>query len=368
MSFEGLTIALCGDVMTGRGIDQILPYPSEPTLHESYVQSAEGYVRLAEVKNGPIPRAVDPSYIWGDAIRDLDERRPDARVINLETSITLSDHWEEKGINYRMSPRNIACLTAAKIDCCSLANNHVLDWGRQGLLETLQSLHGAGISYVGAGKEESEAERPVVLDRGERGRILVIAAGNPSSGIPLSWAATKRHPGVNVVQDLSAQGVEKFKRRIHAVKRPKDVVIASIHWGENWGYEIPNGQVAFAHALVDHAGVDVVHGHSSHHAKGFEIYHGKLILYGCGDFINDYEGIEGYESFRADLSVLYFVQVEAHTGQLLSLEMRPYVMKFFSLHRADSSDVRWLRDVMERNQRGTRVPIGVRGNSLVLAN
>jgi poly-gamma-glutamate capsule biosynthesis protein CapA/YwtB (metallophosphatase superfamily) len=57
----------------------------------------------------------------------------------------------------------------------------------------------------------------------------------------------------------------------------------------------------FAHALIDEAGFDLVHGHSSHHPKAIEVHHGRIILYGCGDFITDYEGIKGYESFRDDL-------------------------------------------------------------------
>jgi len=76
-------------------------------------------------------------------------------------------------------------------------------------------------------------------------------------------------------------------------------VVASIHWGDNWGYEI-------AHNLIDHAGVDIIHGHSSHHAKGIEVWHGKPVIYGCGDFINDYEGIGGNEKYRSDLSLMYF--------------------------------------------------------------
>ena len=128
-----IRLFLCGDVMTGRGVDQILPYPCDPRLHEPYMDSAIDYVRLAEQAVGPIPRAVDFSYVWGAALEELSHARPDARIINLETSVTRSDAWLDKGINYRMSPENAACLRAAGVDCCVLANNHVLDWGRAGL-------------------------------------------------------------------------------------------------------------------------------------------------------------------------------------------------------------------------------------------
>lgn len=125
-----ITIFLTGDVMVGRGIDQILPHPGDPAIHESYMKSALGYVELAERTSGPIPRPADWAYIWGNALGELRRMAPDLRVINLETSITRSDeYWRNKGINYRMNPKNMAVLTTAGIDYCSLANNHVLDWG-----------------------------------------------------------------------------------------------------------------------------------------------------------------------------------------------------------------------------------------------
>ena len=131
-----VTIFLCGDVMTGRGIDQILPHPSPPRIYEACVTDARTYVQLAEEVNGPIPRPVEFSYIWGDALAELRQAAPDARIINLETSVTRSEQAWPKGINYRMHPDNIGCLTVAGIDVCVLANNHVLDYGYSGLIET----------------------------------------------------------------------------------------------------------------------------------------------------------------------------------------------------------------------------------------
>src|SRR5687768_12386434 len=118
------TLFLCGDVMLGRGIDQILPHPGDPQLYESHVKSAATYVELAERTKGPIPKPVDFRYVWGDALAELQRAQPDARIINLETSITRSTDPAPKGINYKMSPDNTPCLTAADIDCCVLANNH----------------------------------------------------------------------------------------------------------------------------------------------------------------------------------------------------------------------------------------------------
>ena len=83
-----VNLFLCGDVMTGRGVDQILPHPSTPEIFEPRVRDAREYVRLAELASGPIHRAVPPEYIWGDALEELARAGPDARIIGLETSVT----------------------------------------------------------------------------------------------------------------------------------------------------------------------------------------------------------------------------------------------------------------------------------------
>ena len=128
---------LCGDVMTGRGVDQVLPHPGLPGLHESAARSALRYVELAERSAGPIPRPVAYAYPWGDALDVLDRVRPDLRIINLETAVTTSDDYIFKGINYRMHPANVEVLSVAGIDVAVVANNHVLDWSLPGFEQTL---------------------------------------------------------------------------------------------------------------------------------------------------------------------------------------------------------------------------------------
>jgi len=189
-----MKLFLGGDVMTGRGIDQILPAPCDPALDEPWVKSALDYVALAERSSGPIPRAVDPAYVWGDALAELERRQPDARIVNLETAVTLSNERAPKGINYRMSPANAACLTAARIDCCVLANNHVLDWGAAGLEETLAVLQRAGIRTAGAGRDAEGAAAPATLELQEGRRLLVYAFGMKSAGVPPGWAAAPARP------------------------------------------------------------------------------------------------------------------------------------------------------------------------------
>ena len=108
-----VTLFLCGDVMPGRGLDQILPHPSDPALHEEFVDDARRYLELAGAESGPIPRGAGFDYVWGDALGELRQRRPDVRIVNLESSITRSDAaWPGKGIHYRLHPRNAGLLAA----------------------------------------------------------------------------------------------------------------------------------------------------------------------------------------------------------------------------------------------------------------
>lgn len=150
MGGELVTLFLAGDVMLGRGVDQILPHPGDPALPEAYVTDARTYVELAEAANGTIARPVAFSWPWGEALAVLDAAAPDARIVNLETSVTQSDDVApRKSIHYRMHPANLPCLAAARPAVCALANNHVLDYGRRGLAETLDSLAAAGLRAAG---------------------------------------------------------------------------------------------------------------------------------------------------------------------------------------------------------------------------
>jgi poly-gamma-glutamate capsule biosynthesis protein CapA/YwtB (metallophosphatase superfamily) len=170
---KSVQLFLCGDVMCGRGIDQVLAYPCGPEIHENSMRSAEGYVLLAEQVSGPSRRRNESSYVWGTTLDQLVRMRPDARIINLETAVTRSKDRAHKGINYRMSPENADCLAAAKIDCCVLANNHVLDWGRSGLEETLATLQKLNIKVAGAGRNDREASAPAVLNLADA-RLLIV--------------------------------------------------------------------------------------------------------------------------------------------------------------------------------------------------
>jgi poly-gamma-glutamate capsule biosynthesis protein CapA/YwtB (metallophosphatase superfamily) len=368
MSGEKVTLALCGDVMLGRGVDQILPCPGDPELREAYMRDARSYVELVEAVSGRIDAPVGFSWPWGEALAALEEAAPDVRVVNLETSVTRHGGFDAgKGVNYRMNPANLGCLTAARPDVCVLANNHVLDFGQRGLEETLDALAEAGLRTAGAGRTADEARRPAVVPVGGGRRVLVLSVGTPSSGIPAAWAARPDRPGVNFLDRLTPAAAGGISARMREARQPGDVVVVSVHWGSNWGYGVARDQVAFAHALVDGGGVDVVHGHSSHHPRPVEVYRGKLVLYGCGDFIDDYEGVEGFEEYRDELRLLYLVSVDADTGALAELRMAPFRSSRMRLVRADAADSEWMRAVLDRVSREFGVRVGNGGDGMLIA-
>lgn len=346
-----LTLFLAGDTMLGRGIDQILPRPVEPTLHESFITNARDYVRLAEEKNGPVPAPVGFDYVWGDALDVIAAHRATVRLVNLETAITTSDTpWPDKGVHYRMSPQNAAALRVLTPDVVSLANNHVLDWGRPGLEETIRVLRDLRISPVGAGGSAREAAaRAIVEPRGAAHRVVVAAACTRDCGVPAGWAARTDRSGVALLPVLDDEHATGLAGRATVGKRPGDIVVVSLHWGDNWGHDIADEQVRFAHRLVE-LGVDVVWGHSSHHPRAVERYERGIILYGCGELIDDYEGIDGFEPFRSDLVLLYFVSLTDDDSPP-ALAMTPMRIQNLRLVRATPAEGRFLaRDLAEASR------------------
>ena len=358
-------VLMGGDVMLGRGVDQILSHPGEPELREPYVRDARGYVRLAERVNGLIARPVDWQWPWGEVLEILNEAAVDVRLINLETTITADGQFADpKPVCYRMHPDNLPALTAFRPDVCALANNHILDFGYQGLTDTVEALTQPGIQGPGAGADLYTARRPAAVTVHDEHRVLVGSVAMTSAGVPKSWAADSDRPGVWLIRDLSRHVADDVAAGVLAHKRNGDIAIVSLHWGSNWGYVISPDEIGFAHRLID-AGVDVVHGHSSHHPRPIEIYRGKPILYGCGDVIDDYEGIGGHEKFRAQLRLLYLTSTDPASGELVSLQMIPLRVRRMRLERASQADAEWLRTTLERTSREFGIHVAAGSNDLL---
>jgi len=334
-------------------------HPGDPTLREPVVDDARSYVTYAEKANGALPRPAGAAWPWGDVLPLVDEFRPDVRLFNLETAITADGTFAPgKAVHYRMHPDNIACLAAIRPHACTLANNHILDFGTDGLIDTLDALSGAEIECVGAGLDSQQADRPAKVTLPDGYHVVIGAGGMESSGIPHYWAATATRPGVAFVPHLSHRAADELAERVLALKAPGDVTIVSLHWGPNWDYDVRDSEVRFAHRLID-AGVDLVHGHSSHHPRPIEVYRGKLILYGCGDLVNDYEGIRGYEAYRKDLRLTYFAAIEPGSGKLTALRMTPLRARRMRLDRASRRDAEWLCSTLLHISARFETPIGL---------
>ena len=341
-----ITLWLAGDVMSGRGIDQIQRHPGDPRLHEPWVRDARDYVRLAEQANGPIPAPVEPGYVWGAALAWLDARCPDLRIINLETAITARGApWPGKGIHYRMHPGNFGLLAAARPDCCALANNHLLDWGRDGLSDTLAALGRAGIACAGAGLDANMACTPAALPLPGGGRLLVFSRATADSGVMEGWSAAPHRSGIALLETLDEAVAHDFAAEVSRWRRPGDLVLLSVHWGGNWGAEVSEPQRRFARRLIELGAVDLLHGHSSHHPRPPEVWRGKLIIYGCGDLINDYEGIGREGPCDPTAVCLWFARL-ALNGKLVGLEVVPLRLQRLRLVRADADARRSLRELL----------------------
>ena len=331
-----------GDVMLGRLIDQLLPNhvhePSEARIIENVRRS------------NPALRDYSAKTPWGSTLSLL--QSSDLNIINLETSVTTHPiPWPDKVFNYRMHPANIEALKIARVDYASLANNHTLDFGEEGLVETVETLRSNHIEFAGAGRSADEAQRPVKLSLPNRfagseedaHTIKVFSAADH----PRDWSSV---PSFHLI-DYSAQTKSRLRDLLQKHNRdsPAALNIFSVHWGPNYSWH-PSDEIRdMAHFLIDECGVDVIHGHSSHHVQGIERYKTKLIIYGCGDFVEDYAVTPEY---RNDLSALWRLTVNEIDDleskkklKLRRLEMFPTRIKDFQTNLLDIKDPdhEWVR-------------------------
>ncbi len=326
METPTLKLLLGGDLMLGRGIDLRMPQHGKTPAHD-------------EQGHGPLPASFEPTTPWGQSLAWMEQFQPDLRLVNLETAITRSNQaWPGKAVHVRLHPANISVLHAARIDGCSLANNHSLDWGYTGLAETLHCLRRAGIQSAGAGLSPHQAQRPARWQLADGQQLLLFAWAFTSSGVPPAWAAEPNHPGLALLSGINSGSVKWLCRCINRQRRPGDRVVVSLHWGANWVPVVPEQHRWLARQLIELAGVDVVFGHSSHHPLPLEIHQGRLILYGCGDLINDSEDVPPHAPWRSDLVCLYGLKLERTSGALAGLELRPFQLRGFQLQEASAAD------------------------------
>lgn len=339
-------LCLAGDVALARGIDQVLKYKNNTELYESSVKDARDYIP-EEMKAFAKPgRHVDWKYIWGSLLSSALYLHATLRLANLETSITMSlvPQDYEKPVLYKMHPGNIETLKDSRIDFLNIANNHIEDW-KGGIKDTIMNLEKADIAFAGAGMNLEEAKTPVTFEV-KGSFIMVFSAADVSSGTPLSWKATSTKPGVNVIDLSNAQQVKAYAKFVANATNASNTttarhvfVILSIHLMSNWGYEIPNYIFYALHYLIDHGRIDLIHGHSSHHFRPVEIYKGKLIIFGAGDIVDDYQIIPSPEQYLPWARLVYYPFYDEN-NRLQTLVISGYKMDNFKLHDLSSEEMK----------------------------
>lgn len=283
-------MGLAGDIMIGRTVDSSI--------------SREGY-----------------RYVWGNVLPLL--RGTDMNLVNLETTLTNSNRMVAKTFNFKALPDRVRCLSDAHVTVANLANNHILDFSEEGLIETIQTLKKAGIEYVGAGRNDKEASKPVILIRKNiRTGIMGFTDNAPT------WKASPSRSGINYINVSSEDDRKRVLLSIARLKGEADMVVISIHWGPNMKAFPEKQFIDFAHQMIEQ-GADIIHGHSAHNFQGIEVYHQKLILYDTGDFVDDYM-VDPI--FRNDHS--FFFQVEADDKGVTKLKLFPVLISDYQVNLA----------------------------------
>jgi poly-gamma-glutamate capsule biosynthesis protein CapA/YwtB (metallophosphatase superfamily) len=355
-----------GDIMLGRLIDGLIPINVSDEEDASHCRLIREHIPNLQNYNSASP--------WGDTLPLF--HSADLNLINLETAVTTSeDKWPNKVFNYRAHPERVQCLKEARIDYAGLANNHTLDFGVEGLEETIKCVRNAGVAFAGVGLNKVEAIRPAVLrlprvdqaQDGEGFTIHVYAA----SDHPSNW---KKVPGFHLIEYSAA---ERKRLRELLTSTEEDgkpaLKVFSVHWGPNYAWQPADEIRDLAHFLIDECGVDIIHGHSSHHVQGVEVYEGKLIIYGCGDFVDDYAV---NTSFRNDLSAVWRVTVgerrERGVLQVMRLDIFPAKIDKFrtTVLKKDSEEYAWICNKIGQLSRdlGTKIEDEKGDNAQLVVN
>lgn len=298
-----ITLAVAGDVMLGRLVNEAI--------------AREGF-----------------AYPWGNVVPTL--RQADLFLINLECALTTqTERWHDRGqykpFYFRAEPSVVETLKIGRVDFASLANNHAVDFGIQGMLDTVAVLDQAGIAHAGAGRDLAAARVPARLAAAGL-QVTVLAFAD----YPLAWAATPTSPGISYTPvSLAPEDFASVEGALADARQQGGLVIFSIHWGPNMRSRPTQAFRDFAYRVID-AGADIFWGHSAHVAQGIEIYGGKLILYDTGDFVDDYAVTA---ELRNDLSALFLVRIES--SSLVRVELIPVSISKMQVNLAAGQDREW---------------------------
>lgn len=274
-----------------------------------------GDVMLGRLVNG-ILKHNPPPYPWGNTLPIISQA--DIKICNLECVIAgIGKPWPTKAFHFQTDPKNVQVLNIANFSPIAIANNHILDFGPEALEQMTNILKKESINFAGAGADITEASMPALED-GEGNYVGLIAF---SDNMP-QWEAKESKPGIFFVPvDLKNKKAKKLLGLVQKTRDDVKILIVSAHWGPNFGYQPLKEHIEFAHALID-AGADIIFGHSPHVFEGIEIYKKRPILYGTGDFIDDY-AVDEVE--KNDESFIFIV--ETKNQKITNLELYPTIIE-----------------------------------------
>jgi len=285
-----------------------------------------------------------PAALWGNLQSDL--RELDGLFINLECCLsTRGEPWPGRRFHFRADPGwSTSALRAATVDCCSLANNHAMDFGTEALEETLKVLSAADVESVGAGRGRAAARRPTVVDC----RGLTVATVAFTDNVPDYAASPDRSGTAHVEFDphdeasmaVLADAVDEAKRF------DPDLLVASLHWGPNNRTQPLENHRAVARRLAEWD-VDLIQGHSAHLFQGIEVIEGEsptVVCYDMGDFVDDYAVDPTHRNDRSFL----FELVVGKGGKLLELVCQPTEIESRAVYHASKRGAAWCRKTIQK--------------------
>ena len=290
-TYSPVTLGFAGDVMIGRQVNEMI--------------SEAGY-----------------SYPWGDVLPLF--KKTDLNLINLEAPLThYNKEQKRKANNLKADPSKIQTLINARIDVVNIANNHILDFYEEGLMETIDLLDKSDIKHVGAGVDVDQAAKPVIISKnGINIGILGFTDNEPY------WKAWGK-PGTNYVE---VGDIKPVRTAVKAIRDQVDILILSIHWGNKMVEKPLQEFVDFAHQIIDE-GVDIIHGHGAHIFQGIEIYKDKLIMYDIGDLIDDYPIDNDLKNNRS-----FLLLCEIMKNNIKSVKLIPVILNEMQVNIAKNGD------------------------------
>lgn len=254
---------------------------------------AVGDLMLSRTVSDKIKKHNDPHYPFLEVADFL--KGADITFGNLENPITDGPRIVAYQMQLRADPGIEWALEENGFDILSLANNHLPDFGDQGIKDTLNALNATGIEHTGAGMNLAEAREPAYVGRNEL--VFAFLAYNDTDVVPERYEAAENRPGTAIMNlDFLEEDVKKAKQNA-------DFVIVSMHSGKEY-VQLPNGsQTDFAHRAID-AGAELVVGHHPHVVQTMEQYNGKYIFYSLGNFV--FDQMQSLDTRRGLAVKLYF--------------------------------------------------------------